>query len=398
MAKGPVSQAQSPETKIDILVLGASFAGIEFIYQLERLGYFKQDSTRRVVVVDKVDEASYLPLIHEEIYEPDELADPVKVRPFFDRFEQLDFVQAQIQAVDCAQRSVLLADGRRLAARRLVIALGSVLEAPASVDPQGRALVLKSAKDRAKLRAKLRSLSAQAKIAVIGGGLSGVELAAELAYRQAKTQKVLLVHAQDRLNCGQGPRIDRLSQSRLRALGVELCLGHRVETVHERGLVLCQKDGQRKELGCDLVCWAGGVKGPKGVQWSGAQILEGGWMAVDEYLRVRAEGALIHEHCYAIGDLAAICLQPKAAPVKTMRRAIEAIWQAKSLATQISHPKKLRAHSLRLDWPHGVSLGPASLVCYRTWLVDLRAFGRFFRRFLGRMYLRRYHMPPWRRS
>lgn len=379
-------------------MLGASFAGLEFVHQLERGGYFKKHPRARVVVVDKVDKASYLPLIHEEIYEPDALADPVKFRPFFDRIEQVRFVQGTVQAVDCSQKKVLLDDGTELLAHRLVLALGSVLEAPKALDPQKQALVLKSAKDRAMLRARLGELDPGSTIVVVGGGLSGAELAAELAYRQPKTQRVVLVHAQDRLNCGEGARIDRLSQKRLRSLGVELCLGQRVESVDDKGLLLRQSDGQPRRLDSELVCWAGGVQGPKELQWSGATVLQGGWLAVDECLRLRADGASIHEHCYAIGDLAAICLSPGASPVKTMRRAIEAIWQAKSLAAQLSSPAPMRAHAIRLVWPHGVSLGPASLLCYGTWVVDLRGIGRWFRRFLGRMYLRRYHMPPWRRS
>lgn len=384
--------------QIDILVLGASFAGLEFVHQLERYGYFKQFQQAKVVVVDKVDQASYLPLIHEEIYEPDEFADPVKLRCLFDRIDAVQFIQAEVMAVDLEQQEVELGDGRRLQAARLVVALGSVLAAPASLDPEQRALVLKSGRDRATLRAKLRSLGPKAKIVVIGGGLSGVELAAELAYRQPNTQKVVLVHGQDRLNCGEGGRVDRLSRKRLGSLGVELRLETRVQAISEQGVELCESDGKVTALACDLVCWAGGVQGPSSVQWRGAKVLDGGWLAVDESLRLRGEAQTVHEHCYAMGDLAAICLAPGERPVKTMRRAIEAIWQAKTLATSLSRPGPPRPHPLRLDWPHGVSLGPASLVSYRRWVVDLGFLGRWFRRFLGRMYLRRYKMPPWRRA
>lgn len=390
--------AKPASEPVDLLLLGASFAGLELVHQLDRQGYFRRYPKARVLVVDKVDRASYLPLIHEEIFEPDAFADPVRIRPFLDRFEQVEFLQAEVDQVDCAHRRVQLRDGRQLSAKRLVVALGSVIRAPKALDPQGLALVLKSAQDRAQLRAKLRDLGPQATIVVIGGGLSGAELAAELAYRQPRTQRVVLVHARDRLNCGEGERVDRLSQKRLRALGVELCLGQRVRSMGAQGVELLQSDGQIRRLACDLVCWAGGVRGPSQVQWSGARVLDGGWLAVDDCLRVRGAQDLVHADCYAIGDLAAICVRPDDTPINTMRRAIEAIWQAKTLASQLSRADTISPHPLRLIWPHGVSLGPSSLVCYGRWVVDLRGLGRWFRRFLGRMYLRRYHMPPWRRS
>lgn len=392
------SRRSEQSRHLDILVLGASFSGLEFVYQLERRGYFEQHPNARVQVVDRVDQTSYLPLIHEEIYEPDEMADPVKVRHFFDRFEQVKFLQATVTEVDFEQRLVQFEDGSSLRAHHLVVALGSVLKVPRTLDPQGLALVLKTGQDRALLRAKLSSLGPKAKIAVIGGGLSGVELAAELAFRQPRTQSVALVHARDELNCGVGERIDRLSQARLRKLGVALHLGARVQSITHDGLVLCKGGQSTQVLDVDLVCWAGGVQGPGKVKWRGAALRDGGWVAVDACLRVWSPQGSAYPFCYAIGDIAAICPRPGDSPVKTMRRAIEAIWQANSLAKVLTHPERARPHPLRLDWPHGVSLGPASLVCYGRWVVDLRGLGRWFRRFLGRMYLRRYHMPPWRRS
>lgn len=384
--------------EIDLLLLGASFAGLEFVHQLDRGGYFKKNPKARIVVVDRVDRASYLPLIHEEIYEPDELADPVKVRPFFDRFEQLNFVQAQVKSVDCAKRRVVLEHGQVLCAKRLVIALGSVIQTPKALDPQGLALVLKSSRDRAQLRSRLRSLGPKATVAVIGGGLSGVELAAELAYRQPKTQRVLLIHAQEQLSCGCGHRVDRKSRKGLEALGVELWLNHRVQFIDRDGVQVERRGGGSEHLASDLVCWTGGVSGPSIVQGQDVQVVEGGWLAVDACLRVRASQGGVHPNCYAIGDVAGICPSPGEPALKTMRRAIEAIWQAKTLARQLVRNEPAKAHPVRLQWPHGVSLGPSSLLSYGPWVIDLRGLGRWFRRFLGRMYLRRYDMPPWRRS
>ena len=48
----------------DVLVLGASFAGIELVHQLQRRA---DPPGLRIVVVDRVREHGYLPLVHERL-------------------------------------------------------------------------------------------------------------------------------------------------------------------------------------------------------------------------------------------------------------------------------------------------------------------------------------------
>ena len=92
---------------------------------------------------------------------------------------------------------------------------------------------------------------------------------------------------------------------------------------------------------------------------------------------------------------------------ETMQRAIEAIWQAKSLARNLVRSARwgrsasgdpaadgerppLRPHATWRDFAHGVSLGERSLVVWGPLVVDLGAFNVRFRRWLMRQYIARY--------
>jgi hypothetical protein len=50
----------------------------------------------------------------------------------------------------------------------------------------------------------------------------------------------------------------------------------------------------------------------------------------------------------------------------------------------------LQPHTLRADFPHGVSIGGASLVVYGRLMIDNAALNTWFRRFLMRQYFARY--------
>ena len=58
------SAPETPRRDADVLVLGASYAGVEVAYQLHRQATAKPP---RVVVVDRDREHGYLPLVQERL-------------------------------------------------------------------------------------------------------------------------------------------------------------------------------------------------------------------------------------------------------------------------------------------------------------------------------------------
>src|SRR5262249_25644209 len=101
-------------------------------------------------------------------------------------------------AVDPVRRVVLLDDGESLRFSPLIIAVGSVASAP----PWPNLFAAKQVADAVRLNA---ILAANHTIAVIGGGITGVEWAAELASRA----KATLITERDEILPSFAPRIRR---------------------------------------------------------------------------------------------------------------------------------------------------------------------------------------------
>jgi NADH dehydrogenase len=112
----------------------------------------------------------------------------------------------------------------------------------------------------------------QLKLAIIGAGATGVELAAELqrtmrevlAYGldrvdPARDMQVSLIEASDRVLPALPPRLSRVTQALLTELGVKVHTGVRVDEVLRDGVRLV--DGRL--LPAELVVWAAGVKAPE---------------------------------------------------------------------------------------------------------------------------------------
>ncbi|UVS80472.1 NAD(P)/FAD-dependent oxidoreductase [Actinokineospora sp. UTMC 2448] len=86
--------------------------------------------------------------------------------------------------IDAAARTVRLASGRTLDYDYLVYAVGSTGSAPASVPGAAEfAHDVAELEPARRLRARLAELPADAPVTVVGGGLTGIEIAAELAER-----------------------------------------------------------------------------------------------------------------------------------------------------------------------------------------------------------------------
>ena len=111
----------------------------------------------------------------------------------------------------------------------------------------------------------------QLKVAIIGAGATGVELAAELhrttrevvAYGLDRVDpdkdiKVTVIEAADRILPALPERLSAASEDLLRRYGVEVLTSAKVATLHATGVTLA--DG--RAIPAELVVWAAGVKAP----------------------------------------------------------------------------------------------------------------------------------------
>ena len=393
----------------DLLILGGSFTGVELVRLLRK---DRRGRALEIVVIDRQRSHPYIPLGHELLTQRMALGEQPRTLLPTDRYVEARpparWVQAEIVGFDPATHTVTLADGRSFSARFVVVALGSDVRPPASLPGGERMLAYKSQAQLDEARAALEQLLAQAgdppHIVVVGGNITGVEIAGELAHlanqRPAgwRAPKVVLVHAGAHLLPGLTARAGRKAAAALTAQGVELVLDTRLLSV-EHGSATIQGPAGERTIPCDLSFWAAGLQPPAIIDALNLPQTPDGWLQVGPSL-LCFSATLDEPEIFAGGDIARVHGGTGRWP--TMQRAIESIFAAQTLAANITtlarcppgYPDEgvppLQPHRLWADFPHGVSIGGRSLVVFGRVVLPFARINIWFRRFLMRMYMRRY--------
>ncbi|TSD84614.1 ferredoxin reductase [Mycobacterium sp. KBS0706] len=198
----------------------------------------------------------------------------------------------EVTAIDRAARAVALADGRTLPYSRLLLATGA---RPRRLTLPGheQVLYLRRFDDALALRPLLRP---GMRLAIIGGGFIGLELAAAAAARGCA---VTLVEAQPRiLMRGVPAEIAAVIADRHRAAGIDLRTGLGIDRIEPGAVVLA--DGRR--IAADAVI-AGIGAVPE------TALAEAAGLPVDNGIAVDATLATADPAIFAAGDCAA-CAHP----------------------------------------------------------------------------------------
>lgn len=209
--------------------------------------------------------------------------DDIAPVPYAQLFRGLpvEVVQARVTAIDRARKRVVTTDGE-LAYGTLVYALGS-----RSVTPPHAVSTNEATLARAKVRGARH-------VAIVGGGLTGIELASELAERHPQLDVTLI--AARALGGDLSPAARRHLRGWFERRRVTLLEHVRATAADEGGVSL--DTGEHVAAG--VVLWAGGFTVPSIAAESGLRVNERGQIVVDEHLRSSDLSI------YAIGDAAAV--------------------------------------------------------------------------------------------
>ncbi|HYF94288.1 MAG TPA: NAD(P)/FAD-dependent oxidoreductase [Symbiobacteriaceae bacterium] len=207
----------------------------------------------------------------------------------------------RVTRVDIEGRRVELASGDSLAYDYLVFGLGSDPEYFGLPGVAEHGMIVGNWQSATRLRERLKAMLAESgdavrHVVVAGGGLTGVEVAGELADEFGSRIRLTLVEAGPEIMAGFAPELVRVARNVLQSKGIEIRAGNPIARVEPNEIHF--KD--QSTLGFDLLVWSGGVRGSGILAESGFEVTPRGRAKVDAYLRAAG-----HPEVYVVGDSAA---------------------------------------------------------------------------------------------
>lgn len=263
-----------------VVVAGAGYAGVMAANRLAAVG----QSDVRVTVVNPRPEFVERIRLHEHAAG---VSNAVQQRRGLLHRD----VRLRVATVDeIAERSVRLDDGAALDFDYLLYAVGST----AATGPPGSeyACSIADLAGAAALRGRLPRLSPGARVVVIGGGLSGIETAAEIAYKYPSSAVELV----SRSIAGWLPESSRARiAGKLAKAGVRLRTGLRVTGIRPDGITT-----DAGPLPSDCTIWAGSFSVPDLARRSGLPVSADGRLRTDDTLVCVDHGRIV-----GVGDAVA---------------------------------------------------------------------------------------------
>jgi demethylphylloquinone reductase len=283
-----------------ICILGGGFGGLYTALALSKLNWEAQQP--EIVLVDQRDRFVFAPLLYELVtgeLQTWEIAPP---------YEELlvntgvRFHQSAVDRIDLSAQQVNLAEGHSLAYDRLVLALGG--ETPLDMAPgvAEHAIPFRTLEDAYRLQERLRLLEAskldKIRVAVVGGGYSGVEVACKVAERLGDRGRIRIVELADKILQNSPEFNQAAAQKALSDKDIWVDYETTVTEVAAETISLKYKD-KTDILPVDIVLWTVGSKVSPALDALDLPRNQRRKFSIEPTLQVVGHPAI-----YALGDLA----------------------------------------------------------------------------------------------
>ncbi|WP_269505601.1 NAD(P)/FAD-dependent oxidoreductase [Burkholderia sp. IMCC1007] len=324
----------TPTRATRIVIVGGGIAGLQLATRLgERLG---RSGRAQITVVDRSPTHVWKPMLHTIAAGTRDVQQQQVIFLAHARDHGYTYQPGEVKGLDRARRCVqlgeirsrdgeLVVDAREIEYDVLILALGSqandfgvpgVREHCYFIDSQQQAETFNEA-----LRMRVvRSIARDEpfRVAIVGAGATGVELAAELsrllevaqAYGDATVRERLqltLLESGPRILAAFPPKISASAQRRLEQIGFRVLTSTRVTAADANGFHY--GNGSYAEV--DLMVWAAGVKAPDFMQaLGGLDTNRANQVLVQPTLQATAD-----DHVFAIGDCASLQLDGQERPL-----------------------------------------------------------------------------------
>jgi NADH:ubiquinone reductase (H+-translocating) len=309
----------APAKRKRVVIIGGGFAGIAAARALRRCD-------AEVVLVDRRNHHIFQPLLYQvatAVLAPAEIAAPI--RQIEQEQTNLTVLMAEVTAVDLSSRSVdvsyATSGTHKIPFDFLIVAAGMQPSYFGHDEFARYAPGLKNLNDAETIRTKILSAYELAELTddeaersrlltfvLVGGGATGVELAASMAqmatvtlrgnFRRVDPAKtsIVLIEGGNRILPSFAESLSRKAARRLERLGVKVLTATKVDKVDEQGVLA---GGER--IPSATVLWTAGVTASPVVKMLGVATDRAGRLPVDPFLMVPGANGV-----FAVGDVAAL--------------------------------------------------------------------------------------------
>ena len=304
-------ETQSPAVP-RVVIIGAGFGGLEAAKHLGQKPVW-------VTVIDRTNYHLFQPLLYQvatAALSPADIAAPV--RGILGRYENIEVILAEAQAVDVDKRNVRTTE-REIPYDYLIVATGSRHSYFGHNEWEKLAPGLKSLEDAVEIRRRIlmafefaektqdpAARAAAMNFVIIGGGPTGVEMAGAIAeiaretlakdfkHIDPSTARVILVEGDKRVLSSFPEDLSASALEQLQDLGVEVITGTHAENLTEDGLEVAGKF-----IPCRVKIWAAGNTASFVGKTLGVPVDKAGRVVVQDDLTIPG-----HPEVQVIGDLA----------------------------------------------------------------------------------------------
>ena len=283
-----------------ICILGGGFGGLYTALALSKLNW--ENGQPEIVLVDQRDRFVFAPLLYELVtgeLQTWEIAPP---------YEELlantgvRFCQSGVEQVNLEDKQVTLSDSKRLTYDRLVLALGG--ETPMDMAPgvSEHAIPFRALEDAYRLKEKLRQAEEthpeKVRVAIVGGGYSGVEIACKVAERLGDRGKIRIVEKASEILQNSPEFNQKAAKEALAEKNIWIDYETTVTEVTADSISLEYKD-KVDTIPVDVVLWTVGNKVSPALDSLDLPRNQRRQFIIDSTLQVQG-----HPNLYALGDLA----------------------------------------------------------------------------------------------
>jgi NADH dehydrogenase len=352
----------------NVVVVGAGYAGAGAVKSFEDE---IEDGEAELTWISEHDYHLVLHETHRVIRHP-EVESKVAIPVDEIKSPSTNFIRDRVTGVDTDEQTLELQDGEPVGYDYLLLAVGSSTAFFGIDGLREHALTLKSLDDAREIHEAIRTAgedatqSEPAQVLVGGAGLSGIQIAGEIAGYRDDTHApidIKLIEGLDEIFPGNDPEVQGALKKRLLDRGIEILTGDFISEVDENSVYLGEES-----MPYDVLVWAGGIAGRE-------MIADSDLAKDDRSKRLHAESNFqtSDDRVFAIGDTALIDQggDEQAPPTA------EAAWTAAEVAGE-NLVRALRGAPLK-SWQHtdkgtAVSVGEDA-VAHDVMGIPVNTFG-----------------------